>query len=248
MHIVLDAGHGGVDPGAQRFGLKEADITLKVTKSLAKLLSANPNFKVTLTRKKNRRVSLEKRAEIANKKSGDLFLSIHANASTSFRARGVEFYLQNQIEPTEEALLLLAQESESHNHNSSRTRLLKNIYNVKNSHVANILDDLFRSQNIQKSDLLAQKLSLAWNDYRRVKNNSIRQAPFYLVANVKMPSVLVELGYISHSKEVKFLSSKQHQNKMAKSLYQGILQFKEILDKENNSWPNRRHEKRPKKI
>ena len=93
--VVIDAGHGGHDPGASAFGMSEAELVLDVALRLEKLLLLQPGMEVVLTRRTNDFLSLEERTEIANREEADLFLSIHANASANETARGVETYFLN---------------------------------------------------------------------------------------------------------------------------------------------------------
>ena len=232
FRVIIDPGHGGIDSGATRNGIREADIALSVSKRLAKLLKRNPLFSVSLTRRTNRKVGLKDRALFANRKKGDLFLSIHANASLNRRARGVEFYMQNHLEADEEALFLAAREEDADNSKEVHQQIVSmGNFDTDSTEVLTILDDLVRSQRIVKSDKLASSLSLTWKQIGRTKKHAVRQAPFYLTTHVLMPSVLVELGYLSNRTEAKRLTSPSYQKKMARSLYRGIIRFKETMDK-----------------
>ena len=127
--IVIDAGHGGHDPGASVKGLTEADLTLDIALRLEKLLLRQPGVEVVQTRRTNAYVPLEERTEIANRSGADLFLSIHANASTDRRARGVETYFLN-FAPNAEAEAIAARE------NAGSTRPMRQLPELRARHRA----------------------------------------------------------------------------------------------------------------
>ena len=106
LYVVIDPGHGGSDAGAVYGDAKESDIALKVSLQLKKLLEKDRDFKVSLTREADFNLSLEERVQKAEKQKADIFLSLHANASNDQRAKGVEFYFQNNLPADEEAMYL----------------------------------------------------------------------------------------------------------------------------------------------
>lgn len=229
FRVIVDPGHGGKDIGANRGHLREADIALKVGKYLAQLLKRDRKFRVNMTRRGDTSLSLKQRAEYANSKKGDLFVSIHVNASNDYRAKGVEFYLQNQLPPDEDVLYLANRENET----SDLLRKQKKEEQLSNhADVINILEDLNRQYRMSRSHELARELYSQWSGRKKSQHRAIRQAPFYLVSNVQMPSVLVELGFLSHPKEAKKLQQSAMQKKMAYSIYRGIIKFKELVDKD----------------
>ena len=101
----------------------------------------------------------------------------------------------------------------------------------KNPYVKSILEDLIRTQSIHSSADLSVHLVEQWKGYKKSKKYVIQQAEFYVVSNVPMPSVLVELGFLTHKKEGPLLSQKSYQNKLAQSIYDGLIKYKESLDK-----------------
>ena len=226
MHIIIDPGHGGPDRGATRKKVQESKIVLTVSHKVRQLLEADKRFQVSMTRKVDKKVDLRKRAEIANRLRGDLFVSIHANASLDQRANGAEFYLQNHLEPSEEMMFLAAREEEADSSAELKSQIQEfGDFGDRPTDVLTILDDLVRGHRIVQSDKLASSLFASWHNVGRRKKNAIRQAPFFLTSNVHMPSVLVELGYISHKNEVRKLISPQHQKKMALNIYKGIVHY-----------------------
>lgn len=240
FQIVIDPGHGGVDAGATRYGLREADIALAVSKKLHDLLKKDRRFSVVMTRHEDETLSLKQRALAANRSQGGLFLSIHANSSPDHRVHGPEFYFQNQLPPSEEALFLAARENEV-DKSPELQKVVTSMTDHKtdNVDVLAIVDDLIRNHRIVKSDELALSLVDAWQGRAKNRKKAIRQAPFYLISNVQMPSVLVEIGYMTNKQEAEALADADYQRKIAQNIYDGIVQFKrlqesggkEILDK-----------------
>ncbi len=244
--IVIDPGHGGHDKGASKSGANESSIALAISKQLTERLQKS-GYKVILTRSKDESVSLEKRAAIANDASADLLVSIHLNSSTDARAQGKEFYFQNQLAVDEEALFLANRENHEHGDstalsvNPGQDRVHKsglrsaeaarlpqlNIANANvRTDVRNIIEDLDRSARVRRSSELAKILHREWNLVSgRNSVRGIRQAPFFLVSNVAMPSVLVEVGFLSHPKEGARLQRAEFQATLADSLANGIDQY-----------------------
>lgn len=235
-HIIIDPGHGGTDNGAVRGKFKESRITLSVSKFLEQLLKADPRFEATLTRKTNGFMSLVKRTEIANKKRGDVFISIHVNSSLDKSARGSEFYFQNQLPPEEEALFLANFENQHQEEPKLKIRPFIKDHAELEKNTLTILEDLRRTHRIKKSGELSIILAKGWSGSRKKqKKNSVHQAPFYVINNVDMPSVLIELGFISNRTEAMNLSSPTYQRKLARSIYQSLINFKEVIDKPHSS-------------
>lgn len=248
--IVIDAGHGGHDTGASAGHVHESAIALTISKQVSSYLEKK-GYKVLLTRTKDEWLSLEKRAAIANSAAADLFVSIHLNSSTDTRAQGKEFYFQNQLAVDEEALFLANRENHAHDEVSSaalgQDRIQKAglraaeaarlpTLEIENSSVRtdikNILEDLDRSARIRASSELAKSLYHEWEKSEASQkagsgrlSRGIRQAPFFLVSNVAMPSVLVEVGFLSHSKEGLKLQQISYQTALAEALASGIDQY-----------------------
>lgn len=240
--VVLDPGHGGHDKGASNDEAIESDIALKITKLVGQRLE-KAGHKVIYTREKDESVSLEKRALIANRAKADLFVSIHLNSSTDARAQGKEFYFQNQVPADEEALFIANRENHDDLSDPNTDRVAQaglrsaeasrlpeiNIENPRVRHdVKSILEDLDRSARVKFSSELAIQLNSAWNKtaplagVNKVSGRAIRQAPFFLVSNVAMPSVLVEVGFLSNKREGARLRQDAYQIALADSLAAGI--------------------------
>ena len=197
---------------------------------VSELLRRDPRFKVTTTRTKDTDLPLSERSEIAKNVQADLFVSIHVNSSYSSRLRGFEIYFQNQLLPSEEALFLAYKENMSQQLYRSNEHALEA---EKKGDVAQILDDLKKSHDMHLSRKLASIIRAHWLEKYPTRHHVIRQAPFRVLSTVPMPSILVELGYISHKKESKWMAKSETQKKMAYILYNGLIDYKETLDKKH---------------
>lgn len=214
--IVLDAGHGGKDPGAlSPSGGQEKDVVLDITRRLRTILQKRLKFKVVTTRDRDRYIPLEERTGIANTKKADLFISIHANASHNRRVHGVSTYFLN-LSTDKEAMELAALE------NSTST---KNIGQLQS-----ILNDLMQNSKIKESSRLAGCVQGALvrklrKSYSKVNNLGVKQAPFYVLIGAQMPSILVEVSFISNKMESKRLASPAYRQKIAEGLADGVQKY-----------------------
>jgi N-acetylmuramoyl-L-alanine amidase len=218
--IVLDPGHGGKDPGAVGVGgIAEKDIVLAVAKKLAKKLKEEMGIEVVLTRTDDRFIPLEDRTAIANAEEADLFVSLHMNASPNGEAKGVEtYYLDNT---TDEASLRLA----ARENGTSR----KNV-----SDLQFILSDMTQNMKLEDSITLAHRLhqSLVDSMSKRltdVKDLGVKKALFYVLVGARMPSVLVEMLFITNKTEGRAMSQESYQNAVVDALYDGIVKYKESV-------------------
>jgi N-acetylmuramoyl-L-alanine amidase len=239
MRIIIDPGHGGSDTGAARGSLKESEIALKVSLELATFLRKDPRFVTSLTRSSDQRVSLARRTEIAEQAKADLFISIHLNSSPDPRAHGTEIYFQNQLPADEEALFLVSRENEALDSETHEQASVGEAAGTGSESLSarqdlkRILEDLKRNYRIEQSSELGKTLLqtlIANNTSIKFGNRSIRQAPFWVVSATKVPAVLVELGFITHSQEGQRLAESDYQLELAHSLYEGIVKFKETMD------------------
>ena len=211
--IVIDAGHGGKDPGAiGRNGLREKDVVLKLANLLAEKVRRDLHCQVILTRENDVFLPLEKRTAIANMKKADLFISLHANAHKNSRYQGLETYILN-IALDEESMSVAARENATSTKNISDLQM--------------ILNDLMLNTKINESSRLAEFVHKSLvrelrKRYRSVKNRGVRQAPFYVLIGAEMPAILVEIGYITNSIENKRLKSGSYLEKTAAGIAKGI--------------------------
>lgn len=235
--VVVDPGHGGKDRGATRANEHEADLVLKVALELEKQLEADNRFRVALTRRTDSFISLEDRGAFARNAKADLLISLHMNSSDQPKAYGAEFYFQNQLPPDEESMYLAARENSEETREMSLSESLARIPGLpRDSEAQIILDDLVRNSRIRLSHKLVHSLISNWTGAaHRSKSNAVRQAPFYVISNVNMPSVLVELGFLSNETEAKLMRSPGHQKQIAQGLYRGLVNFCDFIDSHKNA-------------
>lgn len=233
LHVVIDPGHGGKDQGAVHGSQQEAKITLEVAKKLTALLKNDPRFKSTLTREADNALSLSERSLIAREAKGDLFVSIHVNSSSDSRVKGMEVYFQNQLPPDEESLFLASRENMQENENEAEVDSIDSIEGGHNlsPDVQSLVLDLLRNQRIRESSKISIEIKKQWQGSHRSLANSIRQAPFFVITHVNMPSALVELGYLTNPDDAKRLSEPTQQEKMAQNLFLALVKYKEEVDK-----------------
>ncbi|MDP2653281.1 MAG: N-acetylmuramoyl-L-alanine amidase [Candidatus Omnitrophota bacterium] len=215
--IVLDAGHGGKDPGAiGRSGLREKDVTLGIVQNLAKKLRGK-GFEVVLTRDRDVFLTLEQRTEIATRAQADLFISVHANASPSKNTQGVEVYACRELESKEKK-----EDQRRRNHQL----LFSGLSMEQNSDtLKKILEDMMYSYKRVESYSLASFVASVVSDETRAHNRGRKMAGFFVLRNTLTPAILVEVGYVSHGKEENLLKTDGHREKIAQGLAQSIWEY-----------------------
>lgn len=219
--IVIDAGHGGRDPGASAFGISEAELVLDVSLRLEKLLQQQPGIEVVLTRRTNEYVPLDERTEIANRESADLFLSVHANASANATARGVETYFLNfALNPQAEAVAA-RENAASGKTMSSLPGIIKAI--ALNSKLNESRDF---AASIQRSLVRGMR-----QGNKALKDLGVKQAPFMVLIGAAMPSVLAEISFVTNRQEARLLKLPGYRQRIAESLLAGILRYQQSLKK-----------------
>lgn len=219
MHIVIDPGHGGSDDGALSEKLREATLVLEVAKHLESLLKTDSQFKVSLTRQSDQFVALKDRVEFSKEVTADLYLSIHANSSLKDTTQGFEIYFANYFSTDSKSLKRVEFENQSHN----------NPEQEESKNLSLILNQLQSQSMMRQSHFLARKIMAEW-DFKQFK--SIKQAPFYVIHQAKVPALLIELGFISNPREAKILLNEESKLKMAQKIYAGLQRYKEALDKD----------------
>jgi N-acetylmuramoyl-L-alanine amidase len=216
----LDPGHGGKDPGAIGVGgIAEKDIVLAVAKKLASKLRQEMGVQVILTRSDDRFIALEDRTAIANSQEADLFVSLHMNASPNSEARGLETYYLDKT--TDEASLRLAARENA----TSR----KNV-----SDLQFILSDMTQNLKLEDSISLAHHIQYSLVDSMaknidEVRDLGVKKALFYVLVGARMPSVLVEMFFITHRTEGRAMSQENYQNAVVDALYDGIVKYNESM-------------------
>ncbi len=219
--VVIDAGHGGHDPGAQANGITESELVLDVALRLRKLLERQTGIDVTMTRDTDVFIPLEERTAIANREAADLFLSIHANASRNPRARGIETYFLN-FATNPEAEAVAARE------NSASGRTMHSLPDIVRAIALNNKIDESRdfASTVQKSMVrrLAQR-------NRQVKDLGVKQAPFVVLIGAGMPSVLAEISFLTNRQEGSLLKGGAYRQQIAQALMDAILRYQQSLKK-----------------
>ncbi|SMO37945.1 N-acetylmuramoyl-L-alanine amidase [Saccharicrinis carchari] len=229
--VVIDAGHGGKDPGARGRYTKEKDIVLAVALKLGNYIEKYlPEVEVVYTRKKDEFIPLMKRAEIANKSKAELFISIHANYISNPRVRGTETFALG-LHRTQDNLEVAKKENS--------VILLEDDYSTTfqgfdpNSSESYIIFELYQNMYLDQSLEMA---SLIENQFKqRVGRNSrgVKQAGFLVLRETAMPGVLVELGFLSNSNEEKYMSSNEGQSLLASGLFRAFRAYKKNFDEKN---------------
>jgi N-acetylmuramoyl-L-alanine amidase len=217
--IVIDAGHGGHDPGAQARGVTEAELVLDVSLRVEKLLQKVPGVEVILTRRSDDFIALQERTAIANREGADLFLSIHANASSSAQARGVETYFLNFASNLSAAAVAARENAASGQGMGALPDIVKAIA------LNNKLDESrdFATE-IQKAMLEHLRRS-----NQAVKDLGVKQAPFVVLIGAAMPSVLAEISFVTNPQEARLLKSGPYRQRIAEALFEAIRKYQTSL-------------------
>lgn len=217
--VVIDAGHGGKDPGAiGRKGLREKDVVLKVALKTRDALRKK-GYKVILTRSRDVFLPLEERTAIANTKNADLFLSIHANSAPNRRARGLETYYLSLATTKEE----------------KQAAALENAVSSKQlSELQSILSDIMKNSKIDESRKFAGTVQRSMasgmsKKYSNIKNLGVKKAPFFVLIGAQMPSVLAEISFLSNKQEEKRLRSDTYLTALAAELANGVEMYSRSL-------------------
>ena len=226
--VVIDAGHGGHDPGAIGHMAQEKNINLSIALKLGNLIQRNlKDVRVIYTRDRDRFVELYRRAEIANENRADLFISIHCNANKMQSLRGAETYIMG-LHKSEANLNTAKQENAS--------ILLESDYQSTyngfdpNSDESYIIFSLNQNSNLDQSTDFAAAVQDQMEERVGLNNRGVRQAGFIVLYKTTMPSVIVEAGYLSNAVEERFLISDKGQEYIASAIYRAFRLFREKLE------------------
>ncbi len=219
--IVIDAGHGGHDPGAQSNGITEAELVLDVASRLAKLLEKQPGIEVVTTRDKDVFVPLEERTAIANREGADLFLSVHANASRNPRAHGIETYFLN-FASNPEAEAVAARE------NSASARAMHSLPDIVRAIALNNKIDESRDFADMVQRAMVRRLSTR---NKQLRDLGVKQAPFVVLIGAAMPSVLAEISFVTNKQEGQLLKTGAYRQQIAEALLDAVLHYQQSLKK-----------------
>lgn len=220
--IVIDAGHGGKDPGAVGHKQKEKDITLDIAKKLGNLIKRNLGLNVVYTREEDDFIPLWKRTKIANTAEGKLFISIHVNSTAhSSSTRGYETYLlrpgktDNAIEVVERENAVIDLEQEKHQYID-----LTN----ENYIIASMAQNTFMKESEDFAALVQKHFKKTLKN--KTKDRGVKQAGFHVLVGATMPNVLIEVGFLSNKQEAYNLSKSYYRRQIAESIFQAIVDFK----------------------
>ncbi|MFA5417706.1 MAG: N-acetylmuramoyl-L-alanine amidase [Bacteroidales bacterium] len=237
--VVIDAGHGGKDPGASSKQLKEKDVALSVALKVGSYIKAQfSDVKVIYTRKTDKFIPLYERGEIANRNNADLFISIHCNANNSSSIYGAETYvlgieekrtdLNMKVAMMENAAILL-EEDASQQYGDFDPKSPEAIIGLT----------LFQQDYLDQSLTFASKVQKQFTERVGRKDRSVHQAGFLVLWKTAMPSVLIELGYLSNPTEAAFLASEKGQVYLASAIYRAFKEYKLEYEKENKAYDYR---------
>lgn len=227
--VVIDAGHGGKDPGTiGHGGIQEKHITLSVAKKVGNYIKENlPDVNVVYTRDDDTFVELQERGRLANQAQGDLFVSIHANAfPQNPNVRGSEIYFLG-LARSRSALEVMKRENsvvrlESGNGLDELTEEDLLIYELANA------------GNISISERIAGKMEYQFRERARRHSRGVKQAQFVVLYHASMPALLVELGFVTNPDEARYLSSDEGQNIVASAIYRAIKEYKQNYERSMN--------------
>ena len=220
--IVIDPGHGGMDPGAIREGIREKDVVLDISRKLLRLFDDRDDLEAVLTRTDDYFVSLGDRVRIAKKHEGDLFLSIHANTHPRSSISGMEVYLLSLKGATDREARELADKE-----NASDLVGLAPDERVDDD-VLSILMDLHMSRVMSNSSRLADSLLGEARRGGQVTAKSVKQAGLRVLHSLAMPSALVEVAYLSNGRDRRMLSTSSGQQDLAEMIYGGVLDYLDL--------------------
>ncbi|WP_067147973.1 N-acetylmuramoyl-L-alanine amidase [Pseudotamlana agarivorans] len=225
--VVLDAGHGGHDPGNMGNGYKEKEIALNVVLKVGKMLEKNPGIEVIYTRKSDKFIDLFVRGKIANEANADLFVSVHCNAHGS-SAHGTETFVLGthrnntnfEVAKRENSVIFMEEDYQ------------KNYAGFDPNSPESVMSILLSQEEyLDQSIMLASLIQNAFTNNLKRKDRGVKQAGFIVLHQTVMPSVLVETGFLSYKKEGAYLNSSKGQQQISEAIYEAILEYKKTLDK-----------------
>lgn len=226
--VVIDAGHGGKDPGTVGPKSKEKNINLSVALKTGKYINENlKDVKVIYTRDNDTFIELDERAHVANRKKADIFISIHSNWISDSRVTGVETFVLGQSK--NEANLQVAMKENS-------VITFEKDYQTKyegydpNSVESFIIFSLMQNTYLKQSTEVASMIQSQFRDRVGRRDRGVKQAGFLVLKGTTMPAVLVELGFVSNSEEEKYLLSEEGQDYLASAIYRAFRDYKQSID------------------
>jgi N-acetylmuramoyl-L-alanine amidase len=229
--VVIDPGHGGRDPGAVGAVLKEKDINLRVSLALGALIEErHPEVKVLYTRKRDYFVELDQRANIANKANADLFISIHTNAIANRNFTGTESFTLG-LARTQENLEVAMRENSA--------ILLEDDYKQKyagfdpHSTESYIMFEFMQNKYMEQSISFADQIQKEFKSFAKRNDRGVKQAGFLVLRKTSMPSVLIEVGFISNKEEERYMGSERGLKNLSESIYRAFKSYKSNHDRKS---------------
>jgi N-acetylmuramoyl-L-alanine amidase len=224
--IIIDPGHGGSAPGAVGpSGLKEKEVVFSIAQWLKKLLTESGEFEAILTREDDREVALEERTRFANAREGDLFISIHVNASKRRESQGVETYY-----------LSLAKDNASRSVAAFENQSATGEF----SHLDHTLTRILKNSKVKESAQLAQVVQQHLVGRTQLYDGGVRHAGFFVLIGAQMPAILVEAGYISNPVEEQIMRQSDYHQRVAQGIFEGIQSYRRqtsmVAEQAQNLW------------
>lgn len=227
--VVLDPGHGGPDPGAISVsGFREKDLTLQVAKAVERVLEATGRYNVLLTRNEDVYIPLRKRYQIAEEADAELFISLHADSNRDRSLRGASIYTLSEKSSDREAAALAAKEN--------RSDAIAGIdLSNQSDAVASFLIELRQRQTMNESALFSESLIQEVSASARLLRNSHRFAGFAVLKSPDVPSILMELGYLSNKQDERMLRSRKYRSKIGRAILRATDAFFERKERLSRS-------------
>lgn len=229
--VVIDAGHGGNDPGCNGGGSNEKQVTLSIALKLGKMIEDSlKDVKVIYTRKSDKFIELSERGNIANKNNADLFISIHCNANDNHEAAGTETYLMG-LHKSESNLAVSKREN--------NVILLEKDYKTNeaysgfdpNSPAGHIILTLMQNAYIAQSAKFASQVESEFKTNTKLKSRGVKQAGFLVLWKTAMPGVLIETGFLTNAEDRKTLSKDSGQAVIAKAIFNAVKKYQKANNK-----------------
>jgi N-acetylmuramoyl-L-alanine amidase len=222
--VVIDPGHGGKDPGAVANGLHEKDIVLDVAHKLGDYIENRLGVNVVYTRTGDTFIPLEERGHMANEAGAKLFISLHANAARAHAAHGTETYF---LGPSKSEAAEKVMEREN-----SVIKYEENTEKYEDyDEQALVRQTLTQSAYMRQSEKLASLVQSQFEDRVQRDNRGVHQAGFYVLWSASMPSVLVELGFLTNPQEARYLNSDRGQTLLASGIFRAVRDYKQVYEK-----------------
>lgn len=222
MVVVIDPGHGGHEHGCTGVsGIKEKDLVLKISLHIKELLDELPDVKVIMTREKDTHVPLWDRVDLANDAHADLFISVHANAFVTRKMHGVETFFHSVDASDDEARRVAKAENAQ---DRGERKLLPDA-------VMSILADMQRTETLRESSRFAHMVQERLAKVLPFENLGVKQADFVVLRGTKMPSVLLELGFLTNPREDRILRKKTVHDDIAQAVRLAVIDFKHLMKK-----------------